>query len=84
MLRTTRIDAVVPVEVLDRARARLGPDVSPSEAVRRALAQLAGVDPAAYPVRVGRPPGASGAGPRKRRNLARAAAARASGERVPA
>jgi hypothetical protein len=91
MFRTTPVTAVVPVEVLDAARRRLGPGVTPSEAVRHALAQLAGVDPADYPVRPGRQPGPEAAKIARRAgraagrvHSARAAARRAGEDQVPA
>jgi hypothetical protein len=46
----------VPVELLTAARRRLGSELTAPEAVRHALAHVAGADPAGYaPVRPGRP-----------------------------
>jgi len=53
--RTREVRAKVPVEVIELARRRVGRRVTMSEVVRAGLAQLAGVDPADYPVRPGRP-----------------------------
>lgn len=60
-LPTREVQVIVPVEVLDRAiaraRRRLGPDATQSDAIRLALAGLAEVDHDQYRVRPGRPPG---------------------------
>jgi hypothetical protein len=61
MRRQYRIDVLVPVDLLEAARraagraAPEGESVSASDLVRHALAELAGVDPAEYPVPRGRP-----------------------------
>lgn len=53
---TRKVTVRTPVRVLDLVRSALGPNLSDSDLVRLALAQVAGVDPTDYPVRVGRPP----------------------------
>lgn len=84
-----KVHALVPAEVLDRARRQLGDGVTAAEAVRHALALVAGVDLADYPVR---PPGRPAstwtpedrAAMADRTRLARARARAGAGERVPA
>jgi hypothetical protein len=90
MTPTRELRVLVPVEVLNLARRRLAEGETVSEAVRRTLARIAGVDPADYPVRPGRPWDGVSAEDRRaateaaRQAKAAATAAQASGDRVPA